>query len=77
MRRALLLSLGASPLPESAEFILAVITEESGELAASAITAMAANHFRTEMKERTAAAVERKHDPALQRVFEKEFRRKE
>src|SRR5437667_7944924 len=41
LRRALLLSLGASPLPEAVEFLLSIISRESAELAVSAITALA------------------------------------
>jgi HEAT repeat protein len=73
IRRALLVSLGASPLPEAAEFLLAVVKEDSGEVAVVAMTALAASRFRTEMRERTAAVLESKSDSALQDAFEKGF----
>jgi HEAT repeat protein len=77
MRGALLISLGASPVTEAAEFLLSVITEESGELFATAVAALAASRFRIDMRERIRAAVEGKHDANLKRIFEKEFQRSE
>src|SRR5919201_381471 len=41
LRRALLISLGASPLADAAEFLLAVISREPAALGASAIAALA------------------------------------
>jgi HEAT repeat protein len=75
MRRALLINLGASPVPEAAEFLLVVITRESADLAASAIAALATSRFHAEMRERVAAAMREKDDPQLGSIFEQTFGR--
>ena len=75
LRTAFLASLGASPLPEAAEFLLTIIASESAELAASALAALAASRFRTEMRDRTAAAIEAKQDANLKYIFEHKFPR--
>lgn len=77
LRSAFLVSLGASPLPEAAEFLLSIIADESAELAASALAALAASRFRADMRDRTAAAIEGKHDANLGRIFEQKFPRRE
>jgi hypothetical protein len=77
MRTALVASLGASPLPEAAEFLLSILENESGELAASAVEALAASRFRAEMRERIAAIVEGKHELTLESLFAQTFPRRE
>ncbi len=61
-RGALLLSLSASPLPESAEFLLSVVSEGALDLAAAALAALASSRFCSSMRERTAVAVEARGD---------------
>ena len=45
-RRAVLLTLSASPLPESADYLLTVIAHEPKEAAEAALTALKASRFR-------------------------------
>ncbi len=75
VRSAFLVSLGASPLPEAAEFLLAIVAGESAELAAIALAALGASRFRADLRERTAVAVEARHDANLRRIFEQKFPR--
>ena len=75
LRRALVISLGASPLPEAAEFLISIIADESDELAASALAALAASRFRADLRDRIAVVIESKHDPNLSHIFEQEFPR--
>jgi HEAT repeat protein len=75
LRRALLFSLGASPLAEAADFLVSVLENASSEMAASALAALAPSRFRTGMRERIAAVVESRGDPSLSQVFEREFRK--
>ena len=74
IRKAVLISLGASPLREAAEFLLSVLAEEAGELAAQAVASLATSRFHAEVRERTQAAVAAKKDPALERLFENKYR---
>jgi HEAT repeat protein len=73
LRRALLINLGASPLPEAAEFLLAAISAEPTSLAASAISALAASRFHTQLAERVAAAVDKRNDPELTSTLKHNF----
>src|SRR5438132_6302194 len=73
IRHALLISLGASPMAEAAEFLVSVVAHESSELAASAITALAVSRFHAEMRERVAALLLEKDSPQLQSIFEQKF----
>jgi HEAT repeat protein len=75
LRRAVLSSLGASPLKEAAEFLLAIVERESGELAAAALTALASSRLRSEMRAGVESAVQAKQDPALRAVFDRHFLR--
>jgi HEAT repeat protein len=72
MRTALLASLGASPLAEAAEFLLSILENESGELAAGAIAALAASRFRTDMRDQVSDVIGRRH-PNLLAIFEHAF----
>ena len=72
-RRALLLSLAASPVPAAAELLLDVITGEHPDLTATAITALATSRFRAEMRSRVAAAVEQSRRPELSALFAEAF----
>jgi HEAT repeat protein len=73
VRRAILISLGASPLKQAADFLLAVLSEESDELATQALAALAASRFHAEMREGVRLAVEAKGNAELSRTFERRF----
>ena len=57
VRRAILIGLGASPLRESAEFLLMAIADEPPTLAETAITALSTSRFGAEFRARAADAV--------------------
>jgi HEAT repeat protein len=67
MRRALLMSLGASPVRDAAVFLLDVVSQESAALAASALSALALSRFRDELRPNIAAVVAGRNDPDLER----------
>ena len=73
LRSAVVASLAASPLPESAEFLVTIIEQESAALAARAIEALAASRFCAGMRDRVASVVEGKQDANLARTFEQAF----
>jgi HEAT repeat protein len=73
LRVGVLLALGASPLREAADFLMSVVRSESGELAGSALTALGLSRFKNEMREPARAIVAEKQDPALGKIFEREF----
>jgi HEAT repeat protein len=73
MRAAVLLSLAGSPLPPAAEFLLDILNQESGDVAKTAITALARSRFHAEFHERVRAATVGKQDPQLERHFAQEF----
>ncbi len=65
-RHALLPSFGASPLSESAEFLLSIVSKGAhglgtDDLAAAALAALAASRFSSAMRERIAAAERELH----------------
>jgi len=73
VRRAILIGLGASPLPESAEFLLAAVSNEPTTLAETAITALATSRFATEARSKAAEIVAARGDRALQKHFATKF----
>jgi HEAT repeat protein len=73
LRKTLILSLAGSPLHSSADFLMFVLAEESGEVAEWAIESLAASRFRSQAKERVQALVERKGDSKLSQVFSQQF----
>lgn len=73
VRRAILIGLGASALPESAEFLLSVIADASQTLAETAITSLSTSRFAGETRARAAESVAARANPALQRQFEEKF----
>jgi HEAT repeat protein len=73
VRRAILISLGASPLRSAAEFLLAVISEPSAEWAAEALSALASSRFHEEMREAARSAVESRGDAGLRQLFERQL----
>ena len=72
-RRALLINLGASPLPEAADFLVGIVASEAPTLAASAIAALGSSRFRTQLAARVAESVATRDDPILIRAFEESF----
>jgi HEAT repeat protein len=73
VRRAILISLGASPLRSAAEFLLAVFSDPSGEWAAEALTALASSRFHEELREAAKRAVEARGNAGLRQLFERQF----
>jgi HEAT repeat protein len=65
LQRALLVSLGASPLREAAELLLHVVAQDRIELAASAISAIAQGRYYPELADRLAAEVARRDSERL------------
>ncbi|MBV8847246.1 MAG: HEAT repeat domain-containing protein [Bryobacterales bacterium] len=74
-RKAILISLGASTMREAAEFLLAVLAQESSELASQALRALAASRFHRDMQAQIQAALKEKQDDELNRIFENQFPR--
>jgi HEAT repeats len=73
VRRAILIGLGASPLRESAEFLLMAIADEPPTLAETAITALSASRFGAEFRVRAADALAARDSAALHRQFNTRF----
>jgi HEAT repeat protein len=73
LRRAILIGLGASPLPQSAEFLLSAIVSEPPTLVETAITALATSRFGGDSRRKAAEAVSARGIPALERHFEEKF----
>jgi HEAT repeat protein len=73
LRVGVLIALGASPLREAGDFLMSVVRTESGERAGSALASLGASRFKNEVREAARAIVEEKDDPALSKVFEREF----
>jgi HEAT repeat protein len=74
LRLGVLIALGASPLRQAADFLMSVVQNESGELAGSALAALGLSRFKNEMREPVRTIVVEKQDPALSKIFEREFR---
>ena len=73
VREAVLASLRASSFEEAADFLLHLIANEAGEVAARAIAALAASRFHQQFRERAAAVVEHRGDPILRSAWERAF----
>ena len=73
IRRAILIGLGASPVPDSADFLLQAIRDEPTTLAETTITALSTSRFGPESRMKAAEAVAARDDPVLQRQFEDRF----
>jgi hypothetical protein len=73
IRRTILIGLGASPLRDSAEFLLAAISDEPPTLAETAITALSTSRFGPEFRARAAQALVARQVPSLQRLFDAKF----
>jgi HEAT repeat protein len=73
VRRSVLLSLGASPLRESADLLLSMLPSEMADSAAAAVAALAASRFRAEIRDDVKAALEARDDEKLLDAFRREF----
>jgi len=73
LRRAVVLSLAASPLPTAAEMLLSILAKESSDLAQSAIEALGQSRFRSEFSARAAAIVHDKDDSGMTLAFDRVF----
>jgi HEAT repeat protein len=76
VKRAILLSLGASRQPAAVEFLLSVLDEARLEEAATCVTALATGRFREEVRERVAALVKNRGDSKLAAAYERDFARR-
>jgi HEAT repeat protein len=73
LRRAILLSLGASRSSEAADFLLSLIPQAPFDDAGYAVRGLAAGRFREDYRARAEKAVGERGDRKLIGVFEKEF----
>jgi HEAT repeat protein len=73
VRHSLLMALGASPLPEAADFLLTVIQKEAGDFGVTALKALGASRFRHDLRDRVRVIVEEKDEETLRKVFQSEF----
>jgi HEAT repeats len=73
LRQALLINLGASPVPEAADFLLEVVGLEPVALALSAVKALANSRFRGDIRPRLAKAVEARDSDKLNALFAETF----
>ena len=75
-KKAMLVTLAACRQPATIEFLVSIVEQAQVPDAAAAIVALAEGSSRTEVRDRVAAAVERRNDPNLTGVFQKEFARR-
>ena len=73
MRRAIVFSCTASPLPQAADFLLSIVADGRAELAVWALSALAASRFRDEVTERARTAAQRHTDAHVRQTFLAEF----
>jgi HEAT repeat protein len=73
LRQALLINLGASPLREAADFLLAVVSSEVIALATTALNALGSSRFHAEIREPLVAAVEHRDSQQLHEAFAAKF----
>jgi hypothetical protein len=73
VRRATVLVVGASPLPEAAEFLLSLVVAESRELALAALEALGTSRFALDVRERARQAASETGDQVISRGFETAF----
>ena len=72
-KRTVLALAGASPLPEMGEFLLGVVAEANAAAGAAALEALAAGRFRAVLRDRAAACVRERGEPALRQAFAQVF----
>jgi HEAT repeat protein len=75
VKRAILLSLGASREPGAAEFLCSVIEDARFDDAANAIRGLASSRFRDEYRPRVAAVLAQRNETRLREIFDREFAR--
>jgi HEAT repeat protein len=73
VREALLINLGASPVPSAADFLLGVVSDEPIALACTALGALASSRFQREIRERLAEVVDRRDSDQLRALFAEKF----
>ena len=73
MRSAIISSLGASSLPEAAEFLVSIVDAESEETAAAAITALAASRFHETVRDQIEAIISARAAEKLKQLFTDKF----
>jgi HEAT repeat protein len=73
LRQALLINLGASPVPDAAEFLLEVVSLEVIALAQTALKALSTSRFHTEIRPRLATALDARDSYELNTNFAELF----
>ncbi len=73
LRRAIILSLGASRLESAAEFLCSVLSDGKFEDASDAIRALAGGRFRDQYRQRAEEALRERDEARLTALFKKEF----
>jgi HEAT repeat protein len=73
VRQAILINLGASPLAEALDFLLAVVETEPVALAAIAVEAVANSRFRGEARERLEVILDSRDSQELHTIFSRHF----
>jgi HEAT repeat protein len=73
IRQALLISLGASPIAESTDFLLEVVSREPIALASTALKAMATSRFQTDCRPRLESALKARDSTELHSLFAQTF----
>jgi len=73
LRRSLLLTLAASPLAESAEYLASLVDAEVVDIAEAAVTALGASRYREAHRERLAALVAERGSTVLRAAYVKAF----
>jgi HEAT repeat protein len=69
LRQAVLINLGASPVPAAADFLLEVVSGEPIALATTALKALANSRFRNDIQPRLAEAISTRDSQELSAVF--------
>lgn len=73
LQEALLLAISMTRLPAGIDFLLNVLADESGDVAADALFALRIHRHNAAIKQRVAAAVAERGDTELQANFQKKF----
>ena len=73
LRRTIVTSLGASTIPEAADFLLEVVAEPDQELATAALESLAASRFTTKCRDWAEATVTVRGSEALRSAFQRHF----
>lgn len=73
LRRSLLLTLAASPLPESAGYLASLVDGEVVDIAEAAVTALGASRYREVHREHIAALVAERGSAVLRAAYAKAF----